>query len=407
VSVEVVTFGCRLNAYESDQMRAAAQSASADNVIIINTCAVTAEAVRQARQTIRAQARANPQAQIVVTGCAAQTDPAMFANMPEVARVIGNDEKLQREGFQRSGGEKIAVGDIMRSTSIPLASAHQERARGFVQIQNGCDHRCTFCIITFGRGNSRSLPSSDVIDQARRLVETGLTECVLTGVDITSYRAADGSGLGALVKRILTEVPELRRLRLSSIDSVEADHELLDALANEPRLMPHLHLSLQAGDDLILKRMKRRHLRADAIAFCREVRRLRPDVVFGADLIAGFPTETEEMFARSLDLVAQCELVHLHVFPFSPRPGTPAARMPQVDRALIKERAHRLRERGEAALRVHLQAQVGSRQRVLAEQGTSARSEQFTRVRLAKPMASGRIIDVAISAHDGQQLIAA
>jgi threonylcarbamoyladenosine tRNA methylthiotransferase MtaB len=407
VSVEVVTFGCRLNAYESDQMRAAAQSASADNVIIINTCAVTAEAVRQARQTIRAQARANPQAQIVVTGCAAQTDPAMFANMPEVARVIGNDEKLQREGFQRSGAEKIAVGDIMRSTSIPLASAHQERARGFVQIQNGCDHRCTFCIIPFGRGNSRSLPSSDVIDQARRLVETGLAECVLTGVDITSYRAADGSGLGALVKRILTEVPELRRLRLSSIDSVEADHELLDALANEPRLMPHLHLSLQAGDDLILKRMKRRHLRADAIAFCREVRRLRPDVVFGADLIAGFPTETEEMFARSLDLVAQCELVHLHVFPFSPRPGTPAARMPQVDRALIKERAHRLRERGEAALRAHLQAQVGSRQRVLAEQGTSARTEQFTRVRLAKPMASGRIIDVAISAHDGQQLIAA
>ncbi|MFZ0837414.1 MAG: tRNA (N(6)-L-threonylcarbamoyladenosine(37)-C(2))-methylthiotransferase MtaB [Xanthobacteraceae bacterium] len=407
MSVEVVTFGCRLNAYESDQMRAAAQSASADNVIIINTCAVTAEAVRQARQTIRAQARANPQAQIVVTGCAAQTDPAMFANMPEVARVIGNDEKLQREGFQRSGAEKIAVGDIMRSTSIPLASAHQERARGFVQIQNGCDHRCTFCIIPFGRGNSRSLPSSDVIDQARRLVETGLAECVLTGVDITSYRAADGSGLGALVKRILTEVPELRRLRLSSIDSVEADHELLDALANEPRLMPHLHLSLQAGDDLILKRMKRRHLRADAIAFCREVRRLRPDVVFGADLIAGFPTETEEMFARSLDLVAQCELVHLHVFPFSPRPGTPAARMPQVDRALIKERAHRLRERGEAALRAHLQAQVGSRQRVLAEQGTSARTEQFTRVRLAKPMASGRIIDVAISAHDGQQLIAA
>jgi threonylcarbamoyladenosine tRNA methylthiotransferase MtaB len=407
VSVEVVTFGCRLNAYESDQMRAAAQSASADNVIIINTCAVTAEAVRQARQTIRAQARANPQAQIVVTGCAAQTDPAMFANMPEVARVIGNDEKLQREGFQRSGAEKIAVGDIMRSTSIPLASAHQERARGFVQIQNGCDHRCTFCIIPFGRGNSRSLPPSDVIDQARRLVETGLAECVLTGVDITSYRAADGSGLGALVKRILTEVPELRRLRLSSIDSVEADHELLDALANEPRLMPHLHLSLQAGDDLILKRMKRRHLRADAIAFCREVRRLRPDVVFGADLIAGFPTETEEMFARSLDLVAQCELVHLHVFPFSPRPGTPAARMPQVDRALIKERARRLRERGEAALRAHLQAQVGSRQRVLAEQGTSARTEQFTRVRLAKPMASGRIIDVAISAHDGQRLIAA
>ena len=407
MSVEVVTFGCRLNAYESDQMRAAAPGASSDDVVIINTCAVTAEAVRQARQTIRAQARANPQAQIVVTGCAAQTDPAMFANMPEVARVIGNDEKLTHEVWQRSDPEKIAVGDIMRSTSIVVASAHQERARGFVQIQNGCDHRCTFCIIPFGRGNSRSLPARDVIEQVRRLVERGLAEVVLTGVDITSYRTADGSGLGALVKRILAEVPELQRLRLSSIDSVEADRDLLDALAAEPRLMPHLHLSLQAGDDLILKRMKRRHLRVDAIAFCREVRRLRPDVVFGADLIAGFPTESEEMFTRSLDLVAQCELVHLHVFPFSPRPGTPAARMPQVDRALIKDRAHRLRQRGEAALRAHLQAQVGSRQRVLAEQGTSARTEQFTRVRLAKPMASGRIIDVAISAHDGQQLIAA
>jgi threonylcarbamoyladenosine tRNA methylthiotransferase MtaB len=407
VSVEVVTFGCRLNAYESDQMRAAAQGASADNVVIINTCAVTAEAVRQARQTIRAQARAHPDARIVVTGCAAQTDPTMFANMPEVARVIGNVEKLTREAWQRSGAEKIAVGDIMRSTSIPIAAAHQERARGFVQIQNGCDHRCTFCIIPFGRGNSRSLPARDVIDQVRPLVESGLAEVVLTGVDITSYHAADGSGLGALVKRILAEVPELQRLRLSSIDSVEADRDLLDALGNEPRLMPHLHLSLQAGDDLILKRMKRRHLRADAIAFCREVRRLRPDVVFGADLIAGFPTETEDMFTRSLDLVAECELVHLHVFPFSPRPGTPAARMPQVDRTVIKDRARRLRERGEAALRAHLQTKIGSRQRVLAEQGTSARTEQFTRVRLAEPIASGRIIDVAISAHDGQQLIAA
>ena len=407
MSVEVVTFGCRLNAYESDQMRSAAQGASADDVVIINTCAVTAEAVRQARQTIRAQARAHPDARIVVTGCAAQTDPAMFATMPEVTRVIGNDEKLTRQVWQRSGDEKIAVGDIMRSTSIAAASAHQERARGFVQIQNGCDHRCTFCIIPFGRGNSRSLPTRDVIDQVRRLVETGLAEVVLTGVDITSYRAADGSGLGTLVKRILAEVPELRRLRLSSIDSVEADQELLDALANEPRLMPHLHLSLQAGDDLILKRMKRRHLRADAIAFCREVRRLRPDVAFGADLIAGFPTETEEMFARSLDLIAECELVHLHVFPFSPRPSTPAARMPPVDRALIKDRARRLRERGEAVLRAHLQAQIGSQQRVLAEQGTSARTEQFTRVRLAKPIASGQIVDVAISAHDGQQLIAA
>jgi threonylcarbamoyladenosine tRNA methylthiotransferase MtaB len=407
VSIDVVTFGCRLNAYESDLMRAAAQTASVDDVVIINTCAVTAEAVRQARQTIRAQARAHPDARIIVTGCAAQTDPATFAAMPEVARVIGNDEKLTREAWASAGAEKIAVGEIMRSTSIPVASAHQERARGFVQIQNGCDHRCTFCIIPFGRGNSRSLPARDVIDQVRRLVESGIAEVVLTGVDITSYGAAEGSGLGALVKRILAEVPDLQRLRLSSIDSVEADRDLLDALAKESRLMPHLHLSLQAGDDLILKRMKRRHLRADAIAFCHEVRRLRPDVVFGADLIAGFPTETEEMFTRSLDLVAECELVHLHVFPFSPRPGTPAARMPQVDRAVIKERARRLRERGEAALRAHLQTKIGSRQRVLAEQGTSGRTEQFTRVLLTKPIASGRIVDVAISAHDGQQLIAA
>jgi threonylcarbamoyladenosine tRNA methylthiotransferase MtaB len=407
VSIEVVSFGCRLNAYESDLIRAAAQDAAVDETVIINTCAVTGEAVRQARQTIRAQARARPGARIVVTGCAAQTDPAMFATMPEVARVIGNDEKLTREAWTSGGTEKIAVGDIMRSTAIPVGSAHQERARGFVQIQNGCDHRCTFCIIPFGRGNSRSLPVRDVVDQVRRLVEAGIAEVLLTGVDITSYQTEDTPHLGALVKRILAHVPELRRLRLSSIDSVEADRDLLDALANEPRLMPHLHLSLQAGDDLILKRMKRRHLRADAVAFCRDVRRLRPDVVFGADLIAGFPTETDEMFTRSLDLVAECDLVHLHVFPFSPRPGTPAARMPQVDRAVIKERARRLRERGEATLHAHLQAQIGSRQRVLAEHGTSGRTEHFTRVRLAKPIAPGHIVDVAISGHDGQQLLAA
>jgi len=274
-------------------------------------------------------------------------------------------------------------------------------------VQNGCDHRCTFCIIPFGRGNSRSMPIAAVVAQVRALVEQGVREVVLTGVDITSYATDGAPELGKLVKQILRDVPELTRLRLSSIDSIEADHDLIDALANEPRLMPHLHLSLQAGDDLILKRMKRRHLRADAIAFCRNVRRLRPDVAFGADIIAGFPTETEDMFARSLDLVAECELVHLHVFPFSLRPGTPAARMPQVDRAVVKDRARRLRQRGEEALNAHLQSQVGSRQRVLTESPVAGHTEQFSKVRFAAPVAPGRIIEVAVAGHDGRELFAA
>jgi threonylcarbamoyladenosine tRNA methylthiotransferase MtaB len=275
-----------------------------------------------------------------------------------------------------------------------------------VQVQNGCDHRCTFCIIPFGRGNSRSLPVADVIAQARRLTANGYREIVLTGVDITSYRDGEQK-LGALVKRLLREVPEIARLRLSSIDSVEADADLLDALAGEPRLMPHLHLSLQAGDDMILKRMKRRHSRADAIAFCDEVRRLRPDVVFGADIIAGFPTETDDMFARSLDLVDECGLTQLHVFPFSPRPGTPAARMPQLDRTLIRERARRLRDKGEAALRAHLECQVGLTHRVLTERGGIARTEQFTAVRLNAPLAPGLFLDLTVAGHDGRQLLAA
>ena len=420
MSIDIVTFGCRLNAYESNAIRHHAQAAGLDDIVVVNTCAVTAEAVRQARQTIRAHARARPGARLIVTGCAAQTDPASFAAMPEVDRVIGNEDKLAAQAWAGArialesrqavaGALKIAVSDIMAASTnaSPPVEAREGRSRAFVQVQNGCDHRCTFCIIPFGRGNSRSTPVATVVAQVRRLVELGVHEVVLTGVDITSYATADAPVLGMLVKRILREVPELARLRLSSIDSVEADRDLIDALANEPRLMPHLHLSLQAGDDLILKRMKRRHLRADAVAFCANVRRLRPDVVFGADIIAGFPTETEDMFAHSLDLVAECDLVHLHVFPFSPRPGTPAARMPQVDRAVIKDRARRLRQRGDAALSAHLQLQVGTRRQVLTESHAAGHTEQFSRVRFAMPVEAGRIIEVAIIGHDGRELMAA
>ncbi|MGB7835175.1 MAG: tRNA (N(6)-L-threonylcarbamoyladenosine(37)-C(2))-methylthiotransferase MtaB [Xanthobacteraceae bacterium] len=420
MSIDIVTFGCRLNAYESNAIRHHAQAAGLDDIVVVNTCAVTAEAVRQARQTIRAHARARPGARVIVTGCAAQTDPASFAAMPEVDRVIGNEDKLAAQAWAGArialesrqavaGALKIAVSDIMAASTnaSPPVEAREGRSRAFVQVQTGCDHRCTFCIIPFGRGNSRSTPVATVVAQVRRLVELGVREVVLTGVDITSYATADAPVLGMLVKRILREVPELARLRLSSIDSVEADRDLIDALANEPRLMPHLHLSLQAGDDLILKRMKRRHLRADAVAFCANVRRLRPDVVFGADIIAGFPTETEDMFAHSLDLVAECDLVHLHVFPFSPRPGTPAARMPQVDRAVIKDRARRLRQRGDAALSAHLQLQVGTRRQVLTESHAAGHTEQFSRVRFAMPVEAGRIIEVAIIGHDGRELMAA
>jgi threonylcarbamoyladenosine tRNA methylthiotransferase MtaB len=404
-NIDVVTFGCRLNAYESEVIRGAARDVDGDT-IVINSCAVTAEAVRQARQTIRKLKRERPGARVVVTGCAAQTQAADFAAMPEVDRVLGNEEKLDPAAWRR--GDKVAVGDIMLAKTLtPHRIASVEgHTRAFVQVQNGCDHRCTFCIIPYGRGNSRSLTIDEVVAQARALAENGYREVVLTGVDITSYDAA-GQKLGALVKRILREVPELPRLRLSSIDSVEADVDLIDALANEPRLMPHLHLSLQAGDDLILKRMKRRHLRADAIAFCDTIRRLRPDVAFGADIIAGFPTETEDMFARSLDLVEECGLTQLHVFPFSPRPGTPAARMPQVARDVVKDRARRLRDKGEGALRARLDCEIGTQRRVLTESGNIGRTEQFLPVRLASPCAPGAMLDVTMSAHDGRQLIAA
>ncbi len=406
MTIDVVTFGCRLNTYESEVIKREANAAGIADAVVVNTCAVTAEAVRQARQTIRRLKRERPDARIVVTGCAAQTGPEDFAGMAEVNRVIGNEEKLDARAW--ASGEKVAVSDIMavRDMRAHSIDSIDGRARAFVQVQNGCDHRCTFCIIPFGRGNSRSLGLVDVVAQVRRLVENGYREVVLTGVDITSYRAGEAR-LGALVKRILREVPELARLRLSSIDSVEADADLLDALGSEPRLMPHLHLSLQAGDDLILKRMKRRHLRGDAVAFCDQVRRLRPDVAFGADIIAGFPTETEEAFTRSLDLVDECRLTQLHVFPFSARPGTPAARMPQVDRAVAKERARRLREKGEAALRAHLANEVGAMRRVLAESAALARTEQFTPVRLAAAVAPGEILDLIIADHDGRQLLAA
>ncbi len=425
MSIDVLTFGCRLNAYESEAMRRNAEAAGRSDMVIVNTCAVTAEAVRQARQAIRKAKRERPDAPVVVTGCAAQTEPQNFADMPEVARVLGNDLKLERQSWadmrdsQRASGldvrlareDKVRINDIMavRKTAPPMIEGIEGRTRAFVQAQTGCDHRCTFCIIPFGRGNSRSAPMGDVVAQLERLVANGYREIVLTGVDITSY-GADLPGspkLGALVRLILEQVPELERLRLSSLDSVEVDSDLLDMIGGEARLMPHLHLSLQAGDDLVLKRMKRRHSRADAIRFCDEVRRLRPDVVFGADIIAGFPTETEDMFARTLDLVDQCGLTYLHVFPFSPRPGTPAERMPQVKREIVKERARRLREKADGVLRAYLAKEVGARRRVLMESASTGRTEHFTAVRTDAPVRPGEIRVLTITGHDGRVLIAA
>jgi threonylcarbamoyladenosine tRNA methylthiotransferase MtaB len=422
MSVDIVTFGCRLNTTESEVMLRAAAAAGLQETIVFNTCAVTAEAVRQARQAIRKAKRERPGARVIVTGCAAQTEPHTFAEMPEVDRVVGNDQKLDVESWSDSprapgssfgvaAEQKIAVNDIMavKETALHLIDGMERRVRAFVQVQNGCDHRCTFCIIPYGRGNSRSVPMGEVVAQVRRLVENGYREMVLTGVDLTSYggNLPGEPKLGLLVKQILKHVPELERLRLSSIDSVEADPDLLDALAGEPRLMPHLHLSLQAGDDLILKRMKRRHLRGDAIAFCDQVRRLRPDVVFGADMIAGFPTETEAMFTRSLGLVDECGLTHLHVFPFSSREGTPAACMPQVGREIAKQRARRLRQKGEAALLNYLGGELGRTRRVLVEAGGIGRTEQFTPVCLRGPTQPGAFIEVRIAGHDGRRLLAA
>ena len=418
MSVDVVTFGCRLNAAESEVIRREATRAGFTDTVVVNTCAVTAEAVRQARQAIRSLRRQRPNAKIIVTGCAAQTEPQIFAAMPETDRVLGNSEKLSgagwtkmRAAFAVEDSPKAIVNDIMtvKETAPHLVDTFAGRARAFVQVQNGCNHRCTFCIIPFGRGNSRSVPMGAVVEDVRRLVANGYCEIVLTGVDITSY-GADLPGapkLGALVKQILKHVPELQRLRLSSIDSVEADSTLFAVVADEPRLMPHLHLSLQSGDDLILKRMKRRHDRAQAVAVCRTLRQLRPDIVFGADLIAGFPTESEDMFRRSLELVEECGLTYLHVFPFSPRPGTPAARMPQVNGAVVRERAQRLRETGALALRRHLEREIGARRRVLVESDCTARTEHFTAVKLRAPSPAGTIVECTVAGHDGRQLLAA
>ncbi|WP_407157522.1 tRNA (N(6)-L-threonylcarbamoyladenosine(37)-C(2))-methylthiotransferase MtaB [Bradyrhizobium sp. STM 3557] len=417
MSVDVVTFGCRLNAFESELIAREANAAGLSDAIVINSCAVTNEAVAQARQSIRKLKRERPDARIIVTGCAAQTQSDMFAAMPEVDRVLGNDDKLRGDAwratlaaFDLDRSEKIAVSDIMAVTEMAphlVGGFQRGLPRVFVQVQNGCDHRCTFCIIPFGRGNSRSVPMGAVVDQVRTLVERGHAEIVLTGVDLTSY-GGDLPGrpkLGKLVQQILKHVPELTRLRISSIDSIEVDRDLLDAIADDARLMPHLHLSLQSGDDLILKRMKRRHLRQDAIDFCAQVRRLRPDTALGADLIAGFPTETEEMFTRSLDLVEECGLTFLHVFPYSARPGTPAARMPQVDGAVARERARRLRAAGEAALRKRLDAEVGAARDVLIESETQGRTEHYLPVAVSGE-ATGAVRRQSIAGHDGTRLLA-
>ena len=408
------TLGCRLNAYETEAMKELAAAAGVRDAVIVNTCAVTAEAVRKARQEIRHLRRENPQATIIVTGCAAQTEAAMFAAMGEVDHVIGNREKMEPATWaalapERIGGaEPIMVDDIMsvRETAGHLIDGFGTRTRAYVQVQNGCDHRCTFCIIPYARGNSRSVPAQTVVEQIARLVDRGYREVVLTGVDLTSWGADLGEELrlGDLVRRILRMVPGLERLRISSVDSIEIDPALMEAIATESRLMPHLHLSLQAGDDLILKRMKRRHLRDDAIRFCEEARRLRPEMTFGADIIAGFPTETEEMFTRSLDLVGECGLTFLHVFPYSPRRGTPAVRMPQVPGAAIRERAARLRAAGEAALRCHLDAQVGRDHHVLMESPRMGRTEQFTEVRFDTDQPEDRVLPVTITGQDGRAL---
>ncbi len=410
------TLGCRLNAYETEAMKELSAAAGLENAVIVNTCAVTAEAVRKAKQEIRRLSRENPGATIIVTGCAAQTEPETFAAMPEVGRVIGNTEKMQAGTWESLKApdligvtERVQVDDIMsvRETAGHLIDGFG-RHRAYVQVQNGCDHRCTFCIIPFGRGNSRSVPAGVVVEQIKRLVDKGFLEVVLTGVDLTSWGAdlPAAPRLGDLVMRILRLVPDLQRLRISSIDSIEADDALMGAIATEARLMPHLHLSLQAGDDMILKRMKRRHLRDDAIRFCEDARKLRPDMVFGADIIAGFPTETEEMFAQSIKLVDDCGLTFLHVFPFSPRKGTPAARMPQVRGPVVKERAARLRAAGDAALARHLAAQAGVVHRVLMEAPRMGRTEQFAEVVFAADQPEGQIVSACVTGFDGGRLTA-
>lgn len=404
MSVDIVTFGCRLNAYESEAIRE--RTANLDNTVVINTCAVTAEAVRQSRQQIRKIRRERPGVRIIVTGCAAQTDPDSYAKMPEVDFVLGNGDKLDAKNYALGINERVKVNDIMsvKETAAQFVDYFEGRARAFLQVQNGCDHRCTFCIIPYGRGNSRSVGMGAVVEEARRLTHNGYGEIVLTGVDLTSY-GHDLPGtpsLGALVRKILKLVPELKRLRISSIDSIEADSEFMTAIAEEERLMPHFHLSAQSGDDMILKRMKRRHARADTIRFCEEVRRLRPEAAFGADLIAGFPTETEEMFANTMALVDEAGLSMLHVFPFSPRKGTPAAKMPQVDKAVARERAARLRVKGAEKLQAYYGSLIGTEQTLLVEKPGLGRTPSF--VPVAFEGAAGDFIRVRITGAAGDHL---
>ena len=416
IAPKFTSLGCRLNAYETEAMKELTAQVGLEGAVIINTCAVTAEAVRKSRQEIRKLRRENPDARIIVTGCAAQTEPQTFAAMDEVDSVIGNTEKMQLSTWQGMAAdfigttEKVQVDNIMSVTETAghLIDGFGTRSRAYVQVQNGCDHRCTFCIIPFGRGNSRSVPAGVVIDQIKRLIDKGYNEVVLTGVDLTSWGAdlPVQPKLGDLVMRILKLVPDLPRLRISSIDSIEVDDNLMQAIATEPRLMPHLHLSLQAGDNMVLKRMKRRHMREDAIAFCQQAKLLRPDMTYGADIIAGFPTETEEMFKNSLKLVEDCALTWLHVFPYSVRNGTPAARMPQVAGQDIKRRAAALRAAGARQVRKHLAAQQGATHRILMESPRMGRTEQFTEVSLSSDRPQGEIITAQITGVLGKTLTA-
>ncbi len=411
------TFGCRLNAYETEAMRELGADAGLDNSVVVNTCAVTAEAVRQAKQRIRKLRRENPDARLIVTGCAAQTEPKTFSEMEEVDLVLGNLEKMQADTWNAlakpnfiGDTEKVRVNDIMSATETAghLIDGFGTRARAYVQVQNGCDHRCTFCIIPYGRGNSRSVPAGVVVEQIQRLVDKGFNEVVLTGVDMTSWGAdlPAQPHLGDLVQRILKLVPDLPRLRISSIDSIEADPALIDAIASESRLMPHLHLSLQSGDNMILKRMKRRHNRDDSIRFCEDMRGARPDIIYGADIIAGFPTETDEMFENSLNLIKDCGLTWLHIFPYSAREGTPAAKMPAVHGAKIKDRAARLRAAGDEQVARHLAAQIGQTHNVLMENPTMGRTETFTEVTFATPQPIGEIVTAKITGRTDTQLTA-
>ena len=411
MSIEVVNFGCRLNSYEGEVIKQKAQEAGLDSAIIFNSCAVTSEAERQVRQAVRKARKANPDARIIVTGCSAQAHPEMYADMAEVNHVLGNQEKMEKSGydFVIANTEKALVNDIMsvKETAAHMVTSFEGRARAFVQVQNGCDHRCTFCIIPYGRGNSRSVPMGDVVAQVRKLVESGYKEVVLTGVDISDY-GKDLPGaptLGQMMRRLLALVPELPRLRLSSIDAVEVDDDMYRLLADEPRLMPHIHISLQAGDDMVLKRMKRRHLRKDALDFCEKVRKLRPDVVFGADIIAGFPTETDEMFANTLNIVSEAELTYLHVFPYSARPGTPAAKMPQVEKTVRKERAAQLRAAGEKQLASYLASQIGKTAQVIIEKENIGRTEHFAMIELDKVMEPGSLVEVDVVGADSDKLL--